>query len=41
LTVHREGSKDPAHADVYVAIRDAFDAAPRQLEDHAQRKHGH
>ncbi len=32
-----DGSKNPAHADVYVAIRDAFDAAVRQLEDHGQR----
>jgi len=25
------------HEDVYVALRDAFDAARRQLEDHAQK----
>lgn len=31
---------DPAHADVYVAIRDAFDAARRQLEDYARRRRG-
>jgi ribosomal subunit interface protein len=37
LVVTREG-KDPAHTDVYVAIRDAFDAACRQLDDHARRK---
>jgi ribosomal subunit interface protein len=29
--------RDHAHEDVYVAIRDAFDAAGRQLEDHARR----
>jgi ribosomal subunit interface protein len=38
LVVTREGSKDPAHTDVYVAVRDAFDAAVRQLDDHARRK---
>jgi len=26
-----------SHSDLYVAIRDAFDAAERQLEDHARR----
>jgi ribosomal subunit interface protein len=41
LVVTREGNKDPAHTDVYVAIRDAFDAAVRQLDDHARRKNGH
>lgn len=28
------------HEDVYVALRDAFDAAKRQLEDHAQKRRG-
>jgi ribosomal subunit interface protein len=28
------------HEDVYVAIRDAFDAAARRLEEHAQRARG-
>jgi ribosomal subunit interface protein len=28
------------HEDVYVALRDAFDAAKRQLEDYARRLHG-
>ncbi|HEX7480328.1 MAG TPA: HPF/RaiA family ribosome-associated protein [Polyangiales bacterium] len=37
LVVSGDGSKNPAHADVYVAIRDAFDAAVRQLDDRAQR----
>jgi ribosomal subunit interface protein len=31
---------DHAHEDVYVAIRDAFAAAKRRLEDHAQRARG-
>ena len=44
------GSDNHAHEDVYVAVRDAFDAVRRQLEDrvrirrgdvkpHAQRRH--
>lgn len=37
LVVTREAS-DPAHTDVYVAIRDAFDAACRQLDTRVQRK---
>ncbi len=28
------------HQDVYVALRDAFDAARRQLEEHARRMRG-
>ena len=28
------------HQDVYVALRDAFDAARRQLEDHARKMRG-
>jgi ribosomal subunit interface protein len=35
LVASRE-SDDPAHEDVYVAIRDAFDALRRQLMDHAR-----
>lgn len=37
IVVSREGSQDHAHEDVYVVLRDAFDAAERQLED-CQRK---
>lgn len=37
-------SHDPgdahAHEDIYVAIRDAFDAAERQLKDHRQKQRG-
>jgi ribosomal subunit interface protein len=40
LVVTRSAN-NPAHTDVYVAIRDAFDAAGRQLDDHARRKNGH
>jgi ribosomal subunit interface protein len=41
LVVTREGGNDPAHSDVYVAIRDAFDAAARQLDDFGRRKNGY
>ncbi|MGB1548585.1 MAG: HPF/RaiA family ribosome-associated protein, partial [Alphaproteobacteria bacterium] len=37
LVVTHSGPKDHAHEDVYVAIRDAFGAAARQLEDHARK----
>lgn len=38
LVVNREGPKDHAHEDVYVAVRDAFHAAERMLEDHVRRR---
>ena len=38
--VTQEGPKNQAHEDVYVAIRDAFDAAVRRVEDHARRLRG-
>ena len=38
LAVSREPPEHRAFEDVYVAIRDAFDAARRQLEDHARRQ---
>ena len=37
LAVTAAGPQDPAHEDVYVAIRDAFDAAERRLQDYADR----
>ena len=40
LVVSREPGKDHAHEDVYVAIRDAFDAMRRQLEDYARKRRG-
>ena len=36
---HHQGDKQ-AHEDVYVAIHDAFKAAARRLDDHAQRLRG-
>ncbi|MCG6985177.1 MAG: HPF/RaiA family ribosome-associated protein [Thiocapsa sp.] len=40
LAVTRDPSEHQAHEDVYVAIRDAFDAARRQLEDYARELRG-
>src|SRR5690606_33727394 len=40
LFVRRERHDQHAHEDVYVAIRDAFRAAVRQLEDYARRRRG-
>jgi cold shock CspA family protein len=37
IVVGREPSQHQAHEDVYVAIRDAFEAAKRQLQDHVGR----
>lgn len=39
-TENHELSKYAAHEDVYVAIRDAFDAARRKLQDYARRRRG-
>lgn len=40
LVVSRAHDKNHAHEDVYVAIRDSFDAMRRQLEDYSRRRHG-
>jgi cold shock CspA family protein/ribosome-associated translation inhibitor RaiA len=40
IIVSREPGRDHAHEDIYVAIRDAFDAAGRRLQDHARRRRG-
>ena len=40
LAVSRSHRHDHAHEDVYAAIRDAFDALTRQLEDHLRRQRG-
>jgi len=40
VVVSHDGPRDHAHEDVYVAIRDAFDAATRRLEDHVRRRRG-
>ena len=38
LIVNREPEKDYSHNDIKVAVRDAFDAMARQLEDFVQKK---
>jgi cold shock CspA family protein len=40
LIESHEPSKHGAREDLYVAIRDAFNAAARKLQDHARRKRG-
>jgi cold shock CspA family protein len=40
IAVRRDPPEDHAHEEVNVAIRDAFDAVRRQLEDHARRVRG-
>lgn len=40
LLVNRDGPEDQAHTDVYVALRDAFDALERKLEAYL-RQRGH
>ena len=40
IVVSRNPDKDHAHEDIYVAIRDAFNAARRQLEDYVRRRRG-
>lgn len=39
LVSSREPDQHDAYEDIYVAIRDAFDAVRRQLEDHGRRQH--
>lgn len=36
IQVTRTGRKNAAHSDIYVAIRDSFNAAARQLEEHVR-----
>ncbi|MBI4195422.1 MAG: HPF/RaiA family ribosome-associated protein [Betaproteobacteria bacterium] len=40
LVASREPDEHHSYSDVYVAIRDAFDAMRRQLEDYARRRRG-
>lgn len=40
IVVDRDSGRDEKHADVYVAINDAFKAAKRQLSDYAQKLRG-
>lgn len=40
LVVTRDPGQNHAHEDIYVAVRDAFDAARRQLQDYAAKRRG-
>jgi len=40
LVVNTKKRHHPSHTDVYVAVRDAFNAMTRQLEDHARAARG-
>ena len=40
IAVNRSAAENHAHEDVYVAIRDAFDAVERQLADFQRRQRG-
>lgn len=40
LIVKRDPPEHQAHEDMYVAIRDAFDAAKRELQNYAERQRG-
>jgi hypothetical protein len=40
LVENHRPSKHAAHEDLYVAIRDAFNAAGRKLQDHMRRQSG-
>lgn len=40
IIINRSPGKHHAHEDVYVAIRDAFHAAARQLEDFVSKQRG-
>ena len=40
IVINRTGSRDHAREDIHVAIRDAFDAAARKLEDHVRKARG-
>lgn len=40
IAASRQAAEHHAHEDVYVAVRDAFDAVERRLEDTARRRRG-
>jgi cold shock CspA family protein/ribosome-associated translation inhibitor RaiA len=40
ISVQRAGPHDPSHQDPYVALRDAFAAARRQLQDYERERRG-
>jgi ribosome-associated translation inhibitor RaiA len=40
LVANRQSARDGAHEDLYVALRDAFRATRRELQDYARRRRG-
>jgi ribosomal subunit interface protein len=40
IAINRANPNSHAHEDIYVAIRDAFEAATRKLQDHVRRHRG-
>ncbi len=40
LVVKRDPAQHAEHEDVFIAIRDAFDEAKRQLQDHVKKRRG-
>lgn len=40
IVINRDPGEATAHEDAYVAVRDAFNAATRQLEDYARLRRG-
>ncbi len=40
IVVGHSSDENAAHADAHVAVRDAFRAARRQLEEYVRRRHG-
>lgn len=40
IAANSTGPRDAAHEDMHVAIRDAFDAVQRRLQDHARKGQG-
>lgn len=40
IVVKRDPAQHHAHEDVYVSLRDAFDAVKRRLEDYARKRRG-
>lgn len=40
IVVTRDPGENHAHEDIYVAVRDAFDAARRQLQDYSAKRRG-
>ena len=41
IAISREAGFDHAHEDIHVAIRDAFSAAQRRIEDHVRKQSAH